>query len=184
MLLPKHPAAASALVASKDHVLPDVLPPGLRIVFCGTAAGSESARQRAYYAFPRNRFWWVLCEAKLTPRQLAPAEYRLLPDFGLGLTDIAKYVSGNDRELPRAALQRAACEALFAKIARAAPRILAFTSLTAGRRYVGRYDAGYGLQPERIGETAIWILPSPSPAATWKWEVAPWLALSEAARAI
>jgi double-stranded uracil-DNA glycosylase len=168
---------------SEEHVLPDVLTPGLSIVFCGTAAGTESARRRAYYAHPQNRFWRALHEAGLTPRRLVPAEYALLPDFGLGLTDIAKFVSGMDRELPRGALGRASCEALFAKIALAAPRILAFTSLTAGRRYLGRDDAGYGLQPERIGETAIWLLPSPSPTATWKWDAAPWRTLGEAARA-
>lgn len=166
---------------TEGHVLPDVLAPGLRIVFCGTAAGTELARQRAYYAHPQNRFWRVLHEAGLTPRRLAPAEYPLLSDFGLGLTDIAKFVSGMDSQLPRGALGRAPCDALFAKIALAAPRILAFTSLAAGRRYLRRGDAGYGPQPERIGETAIWLLPSPSPTATWKWDLAPWQALSEAA---
>jgi double-stranded uracil-DNA glycosylase len=167
--------------ASEEHVLPDVLAPGIRIVFCGTAAGTESARRGAYYAHPQNRFWRALHEAGLTPRRFAPAEYALLPDIGLGLTDIAKFVSGMDGELPRGALGRAPCEALFAKIAGVAPRILAFTSLTAGRRYLGRNNAGYGLQPETIGETAIWLLPSPSPAATWKWDAAPWRALGEAA---
>jgi len=177
------PEAAAAHAMGEEHILPDVLAPGLSIVFCGTAAGTESARRRAYYAHPQNRFWRVLHEAGLTPRRLAPAEFALLPDFGLGLTDIAKYVSGMDSQLPRGALGRAPCEALFARIALATPRILAFTSLTAGRRYLGRDGAGYGPQPERIGETAIWLLPSPSPTATWKWDRAPWLALGEAAKA-
>jgi TDG/mug DNA glycosylase family protein len=180
---PNHSDPPLGADASEEHVLPDVLAQGLSIVFCGTAAGTESARRRAYYAHPQNRFWRVLHEAGLTPRRLAPTDYPLLPDFGLGLTDIAKFVSGMDRELPRGALGRASCEALFAKIALAAPRILAFTSLTAGRRYLGRDNAGYGLQPERIGETAIWLLPSPSPTATWKWDAAPWRTLGEAARA-
>jgi double-stranded uracil-DNA glycosylase len=162
----------------QDHVLPDVLAQGLRIVFCGTAAGTESARQRAYYAHPQNRFWRVLHEAGLTPRRLAPVEYSMLPDFGLGLTDIAKFASGMDSQLPRGALGRAPCELLFAKIALAAPRILAFTSLTAGRRYLGRGDAGYGLQPEKI------LLPSPSPTANWKWDRAPWLDLANAAQLV
>jgi double-stranded uracil-DNA glycosylase len=172
---------ASAL--TDEHVLPDVLAPGLCVVFCGTAAGTESARQRAYYAHPQNRFWRVLHEAGLTPRRLTPVEYALLPSFGLGLTDIAKFVSGMDRQLPTGALGRGPCEALAARIALAAPSILAFTSLTAGRRYLGRSAAGYGPQPEKIGDTAIWLLPSPSPTATWAWDSAPWRALGEAARA-
>jgi TDG/mug DNA glycosylase family protein len=161
------------------HLLPDVLAPNLRIVFCGTAAGAESARQGAYYAHPQNRFWRALHETGLTPRRLAPAEFPLLPGFGLGLTDIAKSVSGMDHQLPRGSLGRAPCEALRARIALAAPKILAFTSLTAGRRYLARADAGYGPQPERIDATEIWLLPSPSPAAGWKWVDAPWRALSE-----
>ena len=166
---------------NEDHVLPDVLAPALRVVFCGTAAGTESARARAYYAHPQNRFWRTLHEAGLTPQRLAPADYAKLPSFGLGLTDIAKYASGMDRELPRGSLGRGPCEALREKIALAAPRILAFTSLTAGRRYLGRLSAIFGPQPERIRDTVIWVLPSPSPTATWNWDFGPWRELAEAA---
>ena len=154
-------------------MLPDVLTPGLRIVFCGTAAGTESARQQAYYAHPQNRFWRALYEAGLTPRLLQPAEYPLVFEFGLGLTDIAKFVSGMDRELPTGALGRDPCAALRAKIELCAPDILAFTSLTAARRFLGRSHVGVGPQSERVGGAAIWALPSPSPLAQWNWDLAP-----------
>jgi double-stranded uracil-DNA glycosylase len=166
---------------NERHVLPDVLAPGLKIVFCGTAAGTESARQRAYYAHPQNRFWRALHEAGLTPQRLAPSEYPLMLSFGLGLTDIAKHVSGMDRELPSGALGTDPCAALGAKIEAHAPRILAFTSLAAGRRFLRRPGAGFGPQLERVGQSAIWLLPSPSPTATWNWDFAPWAALGEAA---
>ncbi len=169
---------------SAPHVLPDVLAPGLRIVFCGTAAGTESARRQAYYAHPQNRFWRALAEAGLTPRLLAPAEYRLMPSFGLGLTDLAKRASGMDRELPAGALGRAAQAELREKIEAHGPGVLAFTSLTAGRRFLSRADAGFGPQPERIGATAIWVLPSPSPTAGWNFDIAPWRALAAAAAVI
>jgi TDG/mug DNA glycosylase family protein len=87
----------------------------------------------------------------------------------LGLTDIAKHVSGMDRELPPGALGRQACAELKAKIEAVEPKWLAFTSLAAGRRYLGR-PAGFGEQPERIGGTRVWLLPSPSPAAGWNWD--------------
>ena len=164
---------------NETHVLPDVLAPGLRIVFCGTAAGTESARRRAYYAHPQNRFWRALHEAGLTPRLLAPDEYALTPAFGIGLTDIAKFASGMDRELPPGALGRDPCAALRLKIEAHRPRILAFTSLTAARRYLARADVRFGPQRERIGETAIWALPSPSPTAGWNWDLGPWRALAE-----
>jgi TDG/mug DNA glycosylase family protein len=156
-------------VGARDHVLPDVLPQGLRIVFCGTAVGTVSAARGAYYAHPQNKFWSALHGVGLTPRLMRPEEYADLPQWGLGLTDIAKHVSGMDRELPRGALGREACAALEARIRAAAPRLLAFTSLTGGRRYLGR-AAGFGEQPERIGATRVWLLPSPSPTAGWNWE--------------
>ena len=156
-------------MSGRDHVLPDVLPQGLRIVFCGTAVGTVSAARGAYYAHPQNKFWSALHAVGLTPRLMRPEEYADLPQWGLGLTDIAKHVSGMDRELPRGALGREACAALEARIRAAAPRLLAFTSLTGGRRYLGR-AAGFGQQPERIGTTRVWLLPSPSPTAGWNWE--------------
>jgi double-stranded uracil-DNA glycosylase len=151
------------------HVLPDLLEPGVEIVFCGTAAGNVSAARGAYYAHPQNRFWSTLHAVGLTPRHLKPEEYPELSRWGVGLTDIAKHVSGMDRELPTGALGRAACASLEVKIGAAQPGWLAFTSLTAGRRYLGR-AASFGEQPERIGRTRLWILPSPSPTAGWNWE--------------
>jgi double-stranded uracil-DNA glycosylase len=158
------------------HVLPDLLAPGLAIVFCGTAAGTESARRQAYYAHPQNRFWRALHEAGLTPRRLEPAEYPLLLEYRIGLTDIAKFDSGMDRELPPGALGRNPCEALRVKIEALAPRILAFTSLTGARRFLGRAKVGVGPQEARVGTTAIWALPSPSPLAQWNWDLEPWKA--------
>ena len=165
------------------HVLPDVLEPGLRIVFCGTAAGTVSARRGAYYAHPQNRFWPALHAIGLTPRLVRPEDYAEVTQWGLGLTDIAKHASGMDRELPPGALGLDACAALHAKIAAAEPNWLAFTSLAAGRRYLGR-AAGFGEQEKRIGRTRLWVLPSPSPAAGWNWQTNEhwWRTLAEAAR--
>jgi double-stranded uracil-DNA glycosylase len=169
--------------SSPAHVLPDLLKPGLRIVFCGTAAGNVSAARGAYYAHPQNRFWSALHVFGMTPRQLRPEDYAELPRWGLGLTDIAKHVSGMDRELPPGALGPDACAALEAKITAAEPEWLAFTSLNAGRRYLGR-AAGFGEHPERIGRTRLWLLPSPSPTAGWNWERNAhwWRRLADAAR--
>ena len=159
-------------------VLPDVLEPGLRVVFCGTAAGNVSAARGCYYAHPQNKFWRALFEAGLTPRLLAPDAFRELPRYGVGLTDIAKSVSGMDKQLPRGALGRAACEDLEIRIRAAAPVVLAFTSLTAARRFLRR-ETAFGEQSARLGSTRIWVLPSPSPAANWNWSSTPWRALAQ-----
>ena len=163
---------------AESHILPDVLRPGLKLVFCGTAAGKRSAAERAYYAHPGNLFWRALHEAGLTPRQLSPSEFPQLPDYGIGLTDLVKRHSGNDDELPRDAFD---VPALIAKIERHAPRLLAFTSKNAARAVLGR-TVHYGLQTEVIGTTQLFVLPSPSGQARGHWILAPWLMLSERVR--
>lgn len=169
-------------MAAREAVLPDRLKPGLRLVFCGTAAGRLSALQQAYYAHPQNRFWKTLHQVGLTPRLFAPQDYPLLWGLGIGLTDIAKFTFGMDHQLPPDALGSAAADALRRRIAKAAPKHLAFTSLNAGRRVMGP-GAVAGLQTERIGATQVWILPSPSPLAANHWDIGPWQALADAVRA-
>ncbi len=160
---------------SESHVLPDVLQPGLALVFCGTAAGKRSAAERAYYAHPGNLFWRALFQAGLTPRQLVPAEFPQLPGYGIGLTDLAKRHSGNDADLPRDAFDVAA---LLAKIQRYQPRLLAFTSKNAARAALG-HAVDYGMQTENIGSTKLFVLPSPSGQARGHWDLGTWLALGE-----
>jgi TDG/mug DNA glycosylase family protein len=161
------------------HVLPDVLQPGLALVFCGTAAGKRSAAEHAYYAHPGNLFWRALFEAGLTPRQLAPPEFPQLPHYGIGLTDLAKRHSGNDSELPHDAFD---VPALIAKIERHQPRLLAFTSKNAARAALG-HAVVYGLQHETIGNARLFVLPSPSGQARGHWDLKPWVALGELFRA-
>ena len=135
------------------YLVPDVLKPGLRVVFCGTAPGTVSARLRAYYAHPQNKFWRALHEVGLTPRLLRPEEFREAAQWGVGLTDLAKHVSGMDRELPPGALGRRGARRICTKRSRRRGRSsLAFTSLAAGRGYLGR-AVRFGEQPERIGAT-------------------------------
>ncbi|WP_201314053.1 mismatch-specific DNA-glycosylase [Dyella sp. EPa41] len=163
----------------REPILPDLLQPGLPLVFCGTAAGRRSAQAGAYYAHPGNRFWRALHAVQLTPRLFAPAEYPLLRALGIGLTDLSKHHMGNDDELPRDAFD---VESLRRRITRHAPGVLAFTSKAAARAALGR-PAGYGLQAERIGETRLFVLPSPSGQARGHWDLAPWQALADLVRA-
>lgn len=156
------------------HVLPDVLQPGLKIVFCGTAPSRRSAAEHAYYAHPGNMFWRALHTSGLTPRLLTPAEFRSLLEYGFGLTDLAKHNSGNDDQLPRDAFD---VTALHAKIARHAPRVVAFTSKHAARSALG-HAVSYGLQDQRIADSDIFVLPSPSGQARRYWDLRPWQALA------
>jgi double-stranded uracil-DNA glycosylase len=130
-------------------ILPDVLVPGLRVVFCGTA----SARAGAYYAGPGNRFWATLHEVGLTPELLAPAEFARLPEFGIGLTDVSKTASGSDLEVGRRGIDP---ERLDAAIAAVSPAHLAFTSKHSAELVLGR-RVDHGPQSERIGGTETWV---------------------------
>jgi TDG/mug DNA glycosylase family protein len=165
--------------SNREHVLPEALRPGLRLVFCGTAAGRQSALQKAYYAHARNKFWRTLHQAGLTPRLFAPREYPALDQLDIGLTDIAKFASGMDHQLPRHSLGPRAAKALRQRIEKIAPRHLAFTSLTAGRAVLGK-AVHAGEQAERWGQTRLWVLPSPSPLASNHWDIGPWKALADA----
>lgn len=160
-------------------ILPDVLAPGLKIVFCGTAAGNESARQGAYYAHPGNKFWQTLQLVGLTPRQLRPVEFAEVLQYGIGLTDLAKYVSGNDDTLSPNDFDPAS---LATKINHLCPKVLAFTSKTAGSIFLGSKRIAFGLQPESLGTTRFFVLPSPSGLARRSWDIAPWMAAAELAR--
>jgi TDG/mug DNA glycosylase family protein len=166
---------------AKKHVLPDRLRPGLRLVFCGTAAGRQSAMQQAYYAHGQNKFWKTLYEVGLTPRLFLPHDYEKLWELGIGLTDIAKYTCGMDHQLPKDALGPKAVAALEARIRNVKPAVLAFTSLNGGRKVMGA-SAVAGEQPERMGETRVFILPSPSPLAANHWDIGPWRDLAKAVR--
>lgn len=71
------------------HILPDILGPNLKVVFCGTAVGEKSARRGHYYAGPGNKFWQYLHASKLTPALLRPEDDVTLPQ-SLALRIVAR----------------------------------------------------------------------------------------------
>ena len=155
--------------------------PGLRVVFCGTAPGTRSALEGAYYAHPGNYFWRTLFDVGLTPVRLSPPEYRQVLEFGIGLTDVAKHHFGSDADLPLGAFDAAA---LRRKLARYRPRIIAFTSKNAARAGLatGSRNPAYGEQAERIAGSRVFVLSSPSGQARGFWNLTPWRELAQAAR--
>jgi TDG/mug DNA glycosylase family protein len=172
------PREEGSLLQEPAAVLDDVLPSGMRLVVCGSAAGTASARRGHYYAGPGNRFWPTLAAVGLTPRELAPAEFRLLSSVGIGLTDLVKDQSGGDSGLsfvPQAA------GALRARIEAAAPAWLCFNGKRAAEEFLGR-KVSYGIQPEGIGTTRLFVAPSTSGAARGFWDLARWQEVADLAR--
>ena len=162
--------AIGSVAKLKTHILPDLLKPGLDLVIVGMAASAESARQRAYYAHPGNRFWPALYESGLIPERLGPSDYPRLNDFGIGLTDVCKVQSGADHELDRANHDG---EAVRDKIARFRPRYAAFNSKNAAQLTLGR-KVDYGVQGQDIAGVPLFVLPSTSGRATAYWDLGPW----------
>jgi TDG/mug DNA glycosylase family protein len=161
-----------------DDVLPDVLAPGLAVVFCGNAAGKVSAKRGAPYAGPGNYFWPVLHEVGLTPVLLGPEEFRRLPEFGLGLTDACKTRFGSDAEV---GTNHHDPERVRRAITAFAPDHLAFVGKQAARTVLGR-PVEYGRQEELIEGAQTWVLPSTSGLARRFWSVGPWQELAAAIR--
>ena len=161
-----------------SDVLTDLLTESLHVVLCGTAASTESAKAGAYYAHKQNKFWRILHETRLTPELLQPHQYRELLNYRIGLTDLVKTHSGMDRQIPLSRLGAVARTRLRASILACRPTFLAFTSKTAGQKFLGHNRDGesrdYGEQIERIADTRIWILPSTSGAANGSWRPEIW----------
>ena len=156
-------------------MLPDILAENLNIIFCGTAAGNKSAQVRQYYAGRGNKFWRILYETGLTPRLLSPHEFPTLPQYGLGLTDLAQGTSGSDASLKKSDYD---VPGFRARILRAAPRVIAFNGKNAAKFYYGRSAVSYGLQDDVLGQSAVFVLPSTSGAANGSWDAAHWHTLA------
>jgi TDG/mug DNA glycosylase family protein len=152
-------------------IVDDVVEPGLRVVFCGTALGAASARARAYYAGPGNKFWPTLHAVGLTPRRLEPAQYREVLRWGIGLTDLCKTRSGSDAEIGRGGFDVPRLADLMEEHR---PGWLALTSKRTAQEALGLARVGYGPLDRRLGGVPVWVLPSPSGAASGHWDIGPW----------
>ncbi|HEY7794161.1 MAG TPA: mismatch-specific DNA-glycosylase [Gaiellaceae bacterium] len=145
-----------------ESAVPDVLAPGLTAVFCGINPGRVSAAAAAHFANPRNDFWRLLHAAGFTPRRLDPQEQFDLLRYGIGVTNAAYRTTPGSGDLRRADFAGSA-ERLERIAAELRPRAIGFVGKEA---YRGAFNERpeLGLQERRLGETALFVLPSTSPA--------------------
>ncbi len=167
-------ASRPSSASPSDYLVPDLLAPKLRLVFCGTAPSTASANARAYYAKPGNRFWPSLHAVGITPRRFAPSDYPELLSLGIGLTDLCKVHSGVDAQLPDDAFDTAAFRD---KMLRYRPAMIAFTSKNAAQGFLRR-PVEYGLLEETLGESRLFVLTSPSGLATRFFDIGIWQRLA------
>ena len=142
--------------------VPDVLARGLNAVFCGINPGRVSAAANAHFANPRNDFWRLLHAAGFTPRLYEPHEQFELLELGLGVTNAAYRTTHGSGDLRRADFAGSA-ERLERIALELRPRAIGFVGKEAYRGAFGERPE-LGLQERRLGETALFVLPSTSPA--------------------
>ena len=149
------------LAAARSKHVPDVIAPGLKVLFVGINPGLYSAAIGHHFGRPGNRFWPALHRAGFTERRLSPFEERELLDSGGGITNIVDRATASADELSVEELRRGA-RRLKRKIRRYRPRIVAFVGVSAYRTAFNRKQAKIGPQEEKIGDSAVWVLPNPS----------------------
>ena len=160
------------------RTLPDLLTPGLDVVFVGINPGEESARRRHYYAHPGNAFWPLLSASGLTSRPVGPLDDRRLPaNEAIGFTDVVKRVVTDSTTVTDLEL-RDAIPAFRRRIALARPRAICLTSSRAFDALFPRVRGGKrwghlaSLDAELEGVEA-WVIPSTSGrAAAYRGEAA------------
>ncbi|MEN8158520.1 MAG: G/U mismatch-specific DNA glycosylase [Myxococcota bacterium] len=141
--------------------MPDVIAPGLSVLFCGINPSLYSAATGQHFARPGNRFWPALHRAGFTPRQYSPAEQRLLLEHGVGITNLVARATATAAELSSEELA-AGRRRLVAKVRRRAPRLVAVLGVDAYRQAFAEPRARLGRQPEPIAGRPLWVLPNPS----------------------
>ena len=149
------------VLAAVGATVPDLIAPGLRVLFCGINPGLYSAATRHHFARPGNRFWPVLHSAGFTPRVLKPWEERELLGWGLGITNLVARATATAAELSREEFL-AGARRLERKVRRCRPEWVAVVGIGAYRTAFARPKAVVGPQPERLGPARLWLLPQPS----------------------
>lgn len=144
-----------------EQALADLDGPDLRVLFCGINPGLLSAELGLHFARPGNRFWKLLCAGGFTGSVLLPAEQHVLPELGIGITNLVDRATAAASELRRAELRDGSLQ-LEAKAVGLRPRFVAVLGLQAYRTAFQRPKAEIGRQPEGLGGALLWLLPNPS----------------------
>jgi TDG/mug DNA glycosylase family protein len=154
--------ASSPNQKQPESAIPDVLAPGLRVLFCGINPGRVSAAAGAHFANPRNDFWRLLHAAGFTPRLLEPHEQFELLTYGVGVTNAAARTTPGSGDLRRGDFAEAA-ERLERIAVELRPGWIGFVGKEA---YRGAFNERpqLGVQERRLAGTQLFVLPSTSPA--------------------
>ena len=146
--------------STPESAVPDVLAHGLTCIFCGINPGRVSADAAAHFANPRNDFWRLLHDAGFTPRLFDPQEQFSLLALGIGVTNAAARTTPGSGDLRRGDFDPERLERVAVELD---PVAIAFVGKEA---YRGLFNERPELGPQwrTLGPTALYVLPSTSPA--------------------
>jgi G:T/U-mismatch repair DNA glycosylase len=147
--------------ANANVAVPDVVAPGLDVLFVGINPDPISGERRHHFANPRNSFWRLLHEAGFTPRQLDPSAETALLELGLGVTNLVSRVARSSSDLTPMDFSRGK-RILVRKIARWRPRAVVLVGQTVWHALSrGATPASRLELPARDG-TRVFVVPNPS----------------------
>ncbi len=154
------PSRAELLAAIHRRV-PDIIAPGLKILFCGINPGLYSAWARHHFARPGNRVWPALFAGGITDKLLRPADEHELLNQGYGITNLVHRPTVGSGDLTREELL-AGGQAFVRKVKKYRPGAVAILGVSAFRLAFNRPTADVGAQREPMEGAVVWVLPNPS----------------------
>ena len=152
---------SSVIAVDSEQALPDLLEPGLSLIFCGINPGMRAASTGHHFEGRGNRFWRVMHLAGFTPEQIRPEDDRTVLRYGCGLTTVVPRPTAQAAELSRSEIELAG-DAFRRKIEHYAPRYIVFLGKMALSAISGTRNIDWGLQAKPFGGACAWVLPNPS----------------------
>lgn len=155
------------LEAQRGRAVPDLIGPGLRLLFVGINPSLWTAAVQAQFAHPGNRFYPALHVAGITRWQIDAADGMAeedrghLIERGVGITNLVNRATARAEELTREELRDGA-DGLRRRVADVHPAVVAVVGITAYRSAFERPRAGRGRQEEDLAGCEVWVLPNPS----------------------
>ena len=155
------------LEAARDLTVPDLIGPGVRLLFVGINPGLWTAASQTHFAHPGNRFYPALLRAGIIEREIdrsdgmTDADRSHMIERGIGITNVVHRTTAKASELGTAEL-RAGGDELRTFVAEHRPAVVAIAGITAYRSAFRRPKATMGEQPGDFEGARLWVVPNPS----------------------
>jgi TDG/mug DNA glycosylase family protein len=151
----------------RGEEVPDLVGPGLKLLFVGINPGLWTAATQTPFAHPGNRFYPALVAAGILPELpgyvdgFTDDDRAAIAGRGIGITNFVNRATARADELTRDEL-RAGADRLRRNVSAWRPRVVAVVGITAYRDAFARPKAQQGRQDETLEGAGLWVLPNPS----------------------